>query len=155
MANKLFAKPKTVREKNYTSISKHNAACGSEYILFDPPNVTSFECAVGEKDGKNVYIREKLACMWGNEDIEEYVAVDDSAREYFLTLMPKDGSDTLIKAKAGDTVIEYTHKKGRFSRHHYNVWFERNGALYYLYIRTSDGAKFKSLMEEFLEKSII
>ncbi len=154
MANKLFAKPHAVKEKKYTSISKHNALCGSEYILFDPPNVTSFECFSGEKDGKILYIREKLTCMWGNEDIEEYVVVDESAKEYFSKLLLAERADTLIKAKAGDTVISYAHKSGRFSRHHYNVWFERNGATYYLYIRTSDGAKFKSLMEEFLEKAI-
>lgn len=152
MANKLFSKPRKIKEKKYTSISKHNAQFASEYILFDPPNVTAFECVKGEVDGKTVYIREKLACMWGNEDIEEYVVVDESVKEYFENIRIKE---TLVKAKVGDIIIEYTHASGRFSRHHYNVWFERNGVYYYLYIRTSDGKKYKALMEEFIEKSII
>ncbi|MDE6758421.1 MAG: hypothetical protein K2J89_03980 [Clostridia bacterium] len=153
MANKLFSKPRQVKEKKYTSISKHNASFSTEYILFDPPNVTSFECAKGEIDGRTVYIREKLACMWGNEDIEEYVVVDDEVKEYFENIRIKE-SGALVKAKVGDIIIEYTHKSGSFSRYHYNVWFERNGAYYYLYLRTSDGRKFKALMEEFIEKSI-
>ena len=153
MANKLFSKPRYVKESKYSSLSKHNANVGSEYILFDPPNVTSFECAKGEVDGKLVYIREKLACMWGNEDIEEYVVIDDSLKEYFDDIRKKK-SEVIVKAKVGDIIIEYTHESGRFSRFHYNVWFERNGVYYYLYIRTCDGKKFKSLMEEFIEKSI-
>lgn len=151
MANKLFVKLKEAREIKYTSISKHNALCGSEYILFDPPNITSFECAKGEVDGRIVYIREKLACMWGNEDIEEYVVIDAAARQAFEDVKPKD----IIKARVGDTVVEYTQKRGRFMRRHYNVWFERGGAYYYLYIRTSDGGKFKTLMEDFIEKAKI
>ncbi|MDE6189169.1 MAG: hypothetical protein K2G37_02645, partial [Clostridia bacterium] len=93
MANKykLFAKPKTVDEIKYTSISKHNADCGSNYILFDPKNITSFECFKGQVDGKIVYIREKLACMWGNEDIEEYVVVDDCEKDSFESIRPKEG----------------------------------------------------------------
>ena len=153
MANKLFSKPRKVKEKKYTSISKHNAECSSEYILFDPPNVTAFECDAGEIDGKIVYIREKLACMWGNEDIEEYVVLDEDVKEYFENIRI-EASSQLVKAKVGDIVIEYTHKSGSFSRYHYNVWFELKGVYYYLYIRTSDGKKFKTLMEEFIEKSI-
>ena len=153
MANKLFSKPRRVKESKYSSISKHNAGLGSEYILFDPPNVTSFECAKGEVDEKIVYIREKLTCMWGNEDIEEYVIIDDSVKEYFEDIRKKQSD--VVKAKVGDIIIEYTHASGRFSRFHYNVWFERKGVYYYLYIRTCDGRKFKALMEEFIEKSII
>ena len=154
MANKLFSKPRIVKEKKYTSISKHNAEFSTKYILFDPPNVTAFECAQGLVDGRLVYIHEKLACMWGNEDIEEYVVLDDTLKKYFDDVRPKEGDDTLVKAKVGDIIIEYTHKSGSFSRYHYNVWFEKDGVYYYLYIRTSDGRKFKTLMEEFIEKSI-
>ena len=151
MANKrkAFVKPKTVDEVKYTSISKHNAERASEYIFFDPKNITSFECKQGFVGEKPIYIRETLACMWGNEDIEEYVVIDGSAKDLFDSARPKDGS--IIKAKVGDIVIDYTHTEGRFSRRHYNVWFERAGVYYYLYIRTSDGRKFKSLMEDFIE----
>ncbi|MDE5549105.1 MAG: hypothetical protein K2J13_02510, partial [Clostridia bacterium] len=85
--------------------------------------------------------------------IEEYVVIDDSAKEYFENIRMQE-SQSLVKAKVGDIIIEYIHMSGRFSRYHYNVWFERSGVYYYLYIRTCDGKKFKALMEEFIEKSI-
>ena len=159
MANKLFSKPKGIRECKYTSISRHNAEFSSEYILFDPPSVTSFECAKGEKDGEIVYIREKLVCMWGNEDIEEYVLLDNDCKDIFESYRSESAAaahgQTFTKAKVEDVTIEYSHKKGVFSRHHYNVWFERRGIYYYLYVKTSDGRKFKSLMEEFIAKAVI
>lgn len=158
MENKLFEDIKGVKEYEYTSISKHNAANETKYILFDPPNLTSFKCVIGRKDGKDIYIKEKLACMWGNEEIEEYVLLDDEYTSCFAlpdkTLFEKNKTE-YVKAKVGDTNIEYTHKKGMFSRFIYNVWFEYGGNKYYLFIKTCNGKKFKVLMEEFIEKAII
>ncbi len=118
MANKLFDGIKDVKEYEYTSISKHNAANASDIILFDPPNITSFKCEIGRKDGRDVYIKEKLACMWGNEEIEEYVLLDDSYREYFAVpdkaVLEKNKTEFVI-AKVGETLVEYTHIKGMIS----------------------------------------
>lgn len=157
MANKLFDGIKGVKEYKYTSISKHNAANKSEYILFDPPNLTSFKCEIGRKDGKDVYIKEKLACMWGNEEIEEYVLLDEEYAQFFKTpdkeVFQRQKCE-YVKAKVDDTLVEYTHRKGMFSRFIYNVWFEYKGIKYYLFVKTSDGKKFKSLMEEFIGKAL-
>ncbi|MDE7208705.1 MAG: hypothetical protein K2O31_02370, partial [Clostridia bacterium] len=75
MANKLFNRPKNIKEVRYVdcSISKHNDASGTQYLLFDPKNITSFECFKGMAGEKLAYIKEHLICMWGNEEIEEYV----------------------------------------------------------------------------------
>lgn len=158
MANKLFVDIKGLKEYDYTSISKHNAANASDIILFDPPNLTSFKCTIGRKEGKDVYIKEKLACMWGNEEIEEYALLDDAYAEYFAlpdkSVFEKAKTE-YVKAKVGDTTVEYTHKKGMFSRYIYNVWFEYGGRKYYLFIKTCDGRKFKALMEEFIQKAIV
>ena len=156
MANKLYDRPKNIKEVRYEdgSISKHNDKHGTSYILFDPKNITSFECFKGMEGDKLVYIKERLACMWGNEEIEEYVLVDDTQRDMFASLCKEEvalaNKQDFIKAKVDDTIIEYSHKAGMFSRFHYNVWFDLAGTYYYLYIKTCDGVKFKALMEEFL-----
>lgn len=157
MASKIFDIPKGIKEEKYTSISKHNALVGSDIILFDPPNISSFECKMGRKDNKDIYIKEKLVCMWGNDEIEEYVLLDEEYKAYFvLPSMDKINKykQEYVKAKVGDTIIEYSHRNGRFSRFLYNVWFEYNSRHYYLYIKTCDGRKFKKLMEEFILKAI-
>lgn len=188
MANKIFQKPKNIKEIRYLdgSISKHNDRFGTAYLLFDPQNITAYECikgiekttdakktngstsenaenTVGEQaDAQNtaqelekvVYIKERLACMWGNEEIEEYVLVDKDYKDIFANLCNSETvfahKQDFVKAKVDDVIIEYSHKKGLFSRYHYNVWFEYGDNYYYLYIKTCDGGKFKKLMEEFL-----
>ena len=156
MANKLFSTPKNIKEEKYVdgSLSKHNDKNGTAYILFDPKNITAFECCKGMMGDKLVYIKEHLSCMWGNEEIEEYVLVDETQRDIFASLCKQEvaqaNKQDFIKARVDDTIIEYSHKAGMFSRFHYNVWFEYAGVYYYLYIKTCDGAKFKTLMEEFL-----
>lgn len=158
MANKLFKRIKGIKESEYTSISKHNAQNGSRIILFDPPNLTSFKCVAGSIDGKQVYIKESLACMWGNEEIEEYAVLDKDFNGFFeipSEEVIRKNKQEYVKAKVGDTLIEYTHKSGMFSRYFYNVWFEYDGIRYYLFIKTCDGKKFKTLMEDFILKAII
>ena len=156
MANKLFSRPKNIKEIKYEggSLSKHNDVSGTQYLLFDPKNITSFECAKGMYGDKLVYIKERLICMWGNEEIEEYVLVDSEQKDIFASLCQEqialDNKQDFVKAKVDDVIIEYSHKAGVFSRFHYNVWFEYAGNYYYIYIKTCDGAKFKALMEEFL-----
>ena len=156
MANKLFKKPTNIKEVRYAdgSISKHNDASGTQYLLFDPKNITSFECVKGMEGEKLAYIKERLICMWGNEEIEEYVLVDDTQKEMFANLCQEQiasaNKQDFVKAKVDDVIIRYSHKAGMFSRFHYNVWFEYADTYYYLYIKTCDGTKFKALMEEFL-----
>lgn len=156
MANKIFQKPKMVKEIKYLdmSISKHNDKFGTRYLLFDPKNITAFECVKGMAGENLIYIKERLACMWGNEEIEEYVAVGKEGRAMFEKLCSQSvaaaNKQDFIKAKADDVVITYSHKSGMFSRFYYNVWFEYADEYYYLYIKTCDGGKFKALMEEFL-----
>lgn len=156
MANKLFKRPKQVKEVRYIdgSISKHNDNLGTKYLLFDPKNITSYECIKGMREDELAYIKERLVCMWGNEEIEEYVVVDDAAKDMFASLCEEQvalaNKQDFVKAKVDDVIIRYSHKSGMFSRFYYNVWFEYAGTYYYLYIKTCDGAKFKALMEEFL-----
>ncbi|MDE7191515.1 MAG: hypothetical protein K2O35_03520 [Clostridia bacterium] len=156
MANKLFNRPKNVKEVRYAdgSISKHNANGGTQYLLFDPKNITSYECFKGMAGESLAYIKERLICMWGNEEIEEYVLVDETQKDMFASLCNEQvaaaNKQDFVKAKVDDVIIEYSHKAGMFSRFHYNVWFEYAGNYYYLYIKTCDGTKFKALMEEFL-----
>ena len=155
MANKLFQGQKNIKEVRYdSSLSKHNDSEGTKYLLFDPKNITSFECSKGMEGEKLVYIKERLACMWGNEEIEEYVVVDNAQRDIFASLCSEEvalaNKQDFVKAKVDDVIIQYSHKSGMFSRFHYNVWFEYADTYYYLYIKTCDGSKFKTLMEEFL-----
>lgn len=156
MANKIFSRPKNIKELRYDggSLSKHNDKYGTQYLLFDPKNITSFECVKGMAGDKLVYIKERLLCMWGNEEIEEYVLVDAEQKDIFASLCKEqialDNKQDFVKAKVDDVIIQYSHKAGMFSRFHYNVWFEYAGNYYYIYIKTCDGVKFKALMEEFL-----
>ena len=155
MANKLFQRPKNIKEVRYDgSLSKYNDGNNTSYLLFDPKNITSFECFKGMDGEKTVYIKERLICMWGNEEIEEYVLLDDTQKDMFASLCNEQSATAnkqdFVKAKVDDVIIQYTHKTGMFSRFHYNVWFEYAGVNYYLYIKTCDGKKFKALMEEFL-----
>ena len=155
MANKLYKGQKNIKEVRYdSSLSKHNDSNGTNYLLFDPKNITSFECFKGMEGEKTVYIKERLSCMWGNEEIEEYVVVDNSQKDIFESLCSEQvalaNKQDFVKAKVDDVIIQYSHKSGMFSRFHYNVWFEYADTFYYLYIKTCDGKKFKTLMEEFL-----
>ena len=155
MANKLFQGQKNIKEVRYdSSLSKHNDGEGTQYLLFDPKNITSFECFKGMEGEKLVYIKERVVCMWGNEEIEEYVVVDSEKRDIFESLCKEEvalaNKQDFVKAKVDDVIINYSHKAGLFSRFHYNVWFEYAVNYYYLYIKTCDGKKFKVLMEEFL-----
>lgn len=140
MASKLFA-PKGIKETDEESISKYNAANGTKYLLFDPADITEFKCRRGVKDGRTVYLREKLQIMFGNHEIEEYCFVE---RGIFDRSLMKDAKP----AKVEDIHILYTRKKG-FFRNAYNVFFEYEGTEYYLYIVVSDDKKFNALICEF------
>ena len=140
MASKLFS-PKGIKEVAEESISKYNAANGTKYLLFDPRDITEFKCKRGVKDGKTVYLYEKLQIMFGNHEIEEYCFAE---KGIFDRSLMKDA----IPARAEDLQILYTRKKGLF-RTSYNVFFEYEGVEYYLYIVVSDEKKFNSIMLEF------
>lgn len=141
MANKLFS-PKGIKEVAEESISKYNAAHGTKYLLFDPRDISEFKCRRGVKDGKTVYLYEKLQIMFGNHEIEEYCFTEKGV---FDRSIMKDAKP----ARVEDLKILYTRKKGFFIRTFYNVFFEYEGVEYYLYIVVSDEKKFNNLMCEF------
>lgn len=140
MASKLFS-PKGIKEVEEESISKYNAANGTRYLLFDPGDITEFKCRRGVRDGKTVYLYEKLQIMFGNHEIEEYCFTEKGV---FDRSLMKDAKP----ARVEDMQILYTRKKGIF-RTSYNVFFEYEGTEYYLYIVVSGDKKFNSLMCEF------
>ncbi len=142
MANKLFS-PKGIKEVEEASISKYNAANGTEYLIFDPRDITEFKCRRGVKDGRTVYLYEKLQIMFGNHEIEEYCFTE---KGIFDRSVMKDAKS----ARAEDIQLLYTRKKGIF-RNAYNVFFEYKDVEYYLYIVVSDDSKFNNLICEFAQ----
>ena len=140
MASKLYS-PKGIKEVDEESISKYNAANGTRYLLFDPRDITEFKCKRGVRDGRTVYLYEKLQIMFGNHEIEEYCFTEKGVFDRSLMQNAKP-------ARVEDMQILYTRKKG-FFRTAYNVFFEHEGAEYYLYIVVSGDEKFNSLMCEF------
>ena len=140
MASKLYS-PKGIKEVDEESISKYNAVNGTRYLLFDPSDITDFKCKRGVRDGRTVYIYEKLQIMFGNHEIEEYCFTEKGVFDRSLMQNAKP-------ARVEDMQILYTRKKG-FFRTAYNVFFEYEGAEYYLYIVVSGDKKFNSLMCEF------
>ena len=124
----------TVKFDEKTKIKmKHNDKSGTSYLLFDPKNITAFECVKGMEGEKLVYIKERLLCMWGNEEIEEYVLLDDTQKDMFASLCNEQSATAnkqdFVKAKVDDVIIQYTHKTGMISRFPYNVWFEYAGVI--------------------------
>lgn len=140
MASKLYS-PKGIKEVDEESISKYNAANGTRYLLFDPRDITEFKCKRGVRDGRTVYLYEKLQIMFGNHEIEEYCFTEKGVFDRSLMQNAKP-------ARVEDMQILYTRKKG-FFRTSYNVFFEYEGVEYYLYIVVSGDEKFNSLMCEF------
>lgn len=146
MANKLYS-PKGIKETEEQSISKYNAANGTKYLLFDPRDISAFKCKRGIKDGRTVYLYEKLQIMFGNHEIEEYCFTEKGIFDRSLT---KDWKP----ARVEDLQILYTRKKGLLIRTFYNVFFEYEGVEYYLYIVVSDESKFNALMCEFAKDKL-
>lgn len=146
MANKLYS-PVGIKEIKEESISKYNAANGTKYLLFDPGDITEFKCRRGVKDGRTVYLYEKLQLMFGNHEIEEYCFTE---KGIFDRSLMKDAKP----ARVEDLQISYTRKKGFLIRTFYNVFFEYKGTEYYLYIVVSDEKKFNALMCEFAKEKL-
>ena len=145
MANKLFSL-KGIKEVDEESISKFNAANGTKYLIFDPRDITEFKCRRGVKDGKTVYLYEKLQIMFGNHEIEEYCFIEKGV---FDRSLMKDAKT----ARVEDIRLLYTKKKG-FFRTAFNVFFEYEGTEYYLYIVVSGEEKFNALMCEFAKDKL-
>lgn len=145
MASKLFT-PKGIKEVAEESISKYNAANGTKYLLFDPGDITEFKCRRGVKDGKTVYLYEKLQIMFGNHEIEEYCFVEKGVFDRSVT-------EGWKSARAEDLSILYSRKKG-FFRNSYNVFFEYEGTEYYLYLVVSGDNRFNSLICDFAREKL-
>ncbi len=145
MASKLYS-PKGIKEVDEESISKYNAVNGTRYLLFDPSDITDFKCKRGVREGKTVYLYEKLQIMFGNHEIEEYCFTEKGVFDRSLMMNAKP-------ARVEDMQIFYTRKQG-FFRTSYNVFFEHEGVEYYLYIVVSGDKKFNSLMCEFAKEKL-
>lgn len=145
MASKLFS-PKGIKEVDEESVSKYNAANGTKYLIFDPSDITEFKCRRGVKDGRTVYLYEKLQIMFGNHEIEEYCFTEKGV---FDRSLMKDAKP----ARVEDMQILYVKKKGLI-RTSFNVFFEHEGIEYYLYIVVSGESRFNSLMCEFAKDKL-
>ena len=148
MPNKLF-KPKGIKERFVTSISRWNEAHGTRYLLFDMRDISGYKSRGGyDKSGELVYLKEYFSIMFGNHELEEYVFVKKGVFDKSIMKGAKC-------VKVGDDVLEYTYKKGAFSRRYYNAYFEYEGVDYYLYVKTCNDVKFSQLMQEFFAEKLI
>ena len=149
MANKQI-KFKGVKEEKFTSISKYNAANSTNYYLFDPKNITGFKCMKGKLGDNLAYLFEFIQCMWGNDEIYEYVILDDSLKAQLDLSQFGD----IQSVDISNVKINYVFKKGLFQRYLYNAVFEIKNTTYYLYVKTIDGNRFFNLLKEFIESPL-
>lgn len=134
-----------VKEERYESIAKYNVVNNRSYYLFNPMNVTSFKCKIGKESDKEVYIYEHLECMWGNDEIDEYVFFDDFKLQEFedFKLEPYINN---INFEGID--VFYTFKTSILGKWIYNAIYEVDNVRYYVIIKTIDPKKFLKLMKE-------
>lgn len=148
MPNKLF-RHKGIREKKSEPISDVNAAKGTKYLFFAMRDVSDFKSTAGyDGQGRLVYYKEFFSIMFGNHELTEYVLVE-----------PKVFDDAVMagakKVAVADCVMEYTYKKGMFSRRYYNARFRYDGVEYYVFVKTCNDRKFSELMTEFFTDKLV
>lgn len=147
MPNKLW-KPKGIKEIGFTSISKYNAAHGTEYLLFDMRDISGYKGKAGfDGNGRMVYLKEFFSVMFGNHELTEYVFTEKGVFDRSVMQGAK-------KERVADCVMEYTYKRGPFSRRHYNAYFEYGGVEYYVYVKSCNDVKFSELMTEFFTEKL-
>lgn len=143
MANKLI-NLKGFKEEKSNSISKYNFENGTQYFLFDPDNITDYKSTCGFKNNKKMFLHEYIQCMWGNDEIDEYIFFDNSYIENAL----KDINFSVLEING--IKIRYAYKKKLFSRYIFNSYLTINGITYYVFVKTIEKYRFKKLMEDFI-----
>jgi len=129
MANKkLIFKAK---EEALDSISKKASRDNKFYLFFDPDNITDFKAKIGKDQDRDSYLFEFIQVMWGNDEINEYILLDNKG----VDLTQFGEIKKAVNAKY-NFEYKYTLKKGLFSRYYYNVYFEYKNERYYLFIKT-------------------
>lgn len=144
LKNKITIKAK---EQKYKSIAEFNVINNKTFYLFNPKNITEFKCGVGLEDDKQVFIHEHLECMWGNDEIDEYVFFDDYKLQDFEDFKLSD----VNKVEYDGIEVFYSMSKSFFGRLKYCAVFEIDNNRYYLYIKTIKQERFFSLLKEFFE----
>ena len=129
MANRV--KFQNVKEETLDSICKISDREQKPYLFLDPDNVTGFKCAIGKIGDVPSYLFEFIQTMWGNDEIYEYILKDDLKID-----LSQFGPIKEAKLPKLDLTIQYTEKKGLFSRYLYNVYFEYKNERYYLFVKT-------------------
>ena len=129
MANRIEFKG--IKEEAQDSICKIANRESKPYLFADPDNVTGFKCLKGKNGEKPSYLFEFIQTMWGNDEIFEYILLDDINID--LTQFGEVKEDTIQKL---NITYKYTFKKGLFSRYLYNVYFEYKNERYYLFVKT-------------------
>lgn len=129
MANRVEFKG--VKEEALDSICKISDRESKPYLFADPDNVTGFKCSLGKIGDKPSYLFEFIQTMWGNDEIFEYILLDDT--QINLSQFGEVKEDKIQKL---DITYKYTLKKGLFSRYLYNVYFEYKNERYYLFVKT-------------------
>ena len=121
----------SLKEEDLDSICKLANRENKDYIFFDPDNITGFEAKIGNKGNTPCYLFEFIQTMWGNDEIYEYILLDDTQID--LSSFGTINSGVIKKYNIPYT---YTLKKGLFSRYYYNVYFEYKNERYYLFVKT-------------------
>lgn len=143
MANKIISL-KGFKEKKYISIAKYNVENGTKYFLFDPKNITQFKCTLGYLNDSIAYLHEFVQCMWGNDEIDEYIFFNNSH------ILNKLDNYPIQEIEINGIKIRYTSKKTIFSRYIFNAVFNINNVDYYIYIKTIENNRFYSIMKDFI-----
>lgn len=128
MANRIKFQAK---EEKLDSICKIADRENKDYLFFDPDNITSFKANIGNREGVPCYLFEFIQTMWGNDEINEYILLDNTQ----IDLSPF-GAIQNGEIKKYNIPYTYTLKKGLFSRYLYNVYFEYKNERYYLFVKT-------------------
>ncbi len=129
MANRIQFKG--YKEENLDSICKLADRESKPYLFLDPENVTGFKSAVGKMGDKPSYLFEFIQAMWGNDEVYEYILLDDINID-----LTQFGEVKVGEIKKLNIPYSYTFKKGLFSRYLYNVTFEYKNERYYLFVKT-------------------
>ena len=130
MGNRLDI-PKPPHESKIDSICKLADREDKDYLFFDPDNITNFKAIKYYYSDNDYYLYEFIQTMWGNDEISEYILLNQYASLNGLGEV-KEGVIEKYNIK-----YEYTESKNWvISRYYYNVVFEYKNIRYYVYIKT-------------------
>ena len=75
MANRIKFQAK---EEKLDSICKIADREKKDYLFFDPDNITSYKATIGNRGNSPCYLFEFIQTMWGNDEINEYILLDNT-----------------------------------------------------------------------------